>query len=208
VAKINGYIIFQQGESYERRRNLIDERIWITTGLAPTRGERDLTLFPSLVVWSLAFLFRAATTRLLLPTAASPARRRRPRESRDGALGELLDTGAMGDGASGRGGRSGAGRRVGEYELLRPIGSGAYSQVWLGRHRVRGTEVAVKEIAMERLSKKLRESLLSEVDILRRIRHDNVIALHDSVKVSCPRLAAPFDVVRDPPCYRCGSARS
>ncbi|ONL96446.1 Serine/threonine-protein kinase ATG1c [Zea mays] len=90
----------------------------------------------------------------------------------------------MGDGASGRGGRSGAGRRVGEYELLRPIGSGAYSQVWLGRHRVRGTEVAVKEIAMERLSKKLRESLLSEVDILRRIRHDNVIALHDSVKAS------------------------
>ncbi|KAG0551777.1 hypothetical protein BDA96_01G452300 [Sorghum bicolor] len=85
----------------------------------------------------------------------------------------------MGDGASGRGG---AGRRVGEYELLRPIGSGAYSQVWLGRHRARGTEVAVKEIAMERLSNKLRESLLSEVDILRRIRHDNVIALHDSIK--------------------------
>ncbi|XP_066384482.1 serine/threonine-protein kinase ATG1c-like isoform X2 [Miscanthus floridulus] len=88
----------------------------------------------------------------------------------------------MADGASGRGGGGGAGRRVGEYELLRPIGSGAYSQVWLGRHRARGTEVAVKEIAMERLSNKLRESLLSEVDILRRIRHDNVIALHDSIK--------------------------
>ncbi|AQL07732.1 Serine/threonine-protein kinase ATG1c [Zea mays] len=88
----------------------------------------------------------------------------------------------MGDGASGRGGGGGAGRRVGEYELLRPIGSGAYSQVWLGRHRARGTEVAVKEIAMERLSNKLRESLLSEVDILRRIRHDNVIALHESIK--------------------------
>ncbi|PAN50419.1 hypothetical protein PAHAL_9G518600 [Panicum hallii] len=88
----------------------------------------------------------------------------------------------MGDGASGRGGGGGGGRRVGEYELLRPIGSGAYSQVWLGRHQERGTEVAVKEIAMERLSRKLRESLLSEVDILRRIRHPNVIALHDSVK--------------------------
>ncbi|CAN6320542.1 unnamed protein product [Urochloa humidicola] len=87
----------------------------------------------------------------------------------------------MGDGASGRGG-GGGGRRVGEYELLRPIGSGAYSQVWLGRHQARGTEVAVKEIAMERLSSKLRESLLSEVDILRRIRHPNVIALHDSIK--------------------------
>jgi serine/threonine-protein kinase ULK2 len=87
----------------------------------------------------------------------------------------------MGDGSSaGRGGRR---RVVGEYELLRPIGSGAYSQVFLGRHLVRDTEVAVKEIAMERLSSKLRESLLSEVDILRRIRHPNIIALHDSMKV-------------------------
>ncbi|XP_062210718.1 serine/threonine-protein kinase ATG1c-like isoform X2 [Phragmites australis] len=83
----------------------------------------------------------------------------------------------MGDGASG-----GRGRVVGEYELVRPIGSGAYSQVWLGRHRVRDTEVAVKEIAMERLSSKLRESLLSEVDILRRIRHPNIITLYDSIK--------------------------
>jgi serine/threonine-protein kinase ULK/ATG1 len=89
---------------------------------------------------------------------------------------------------------------VGDYDLLRPIGSGAYSQVWLGRHRARGTEVAVKEIAMERLSSKLRESLLSEVDILRRIRHPNVIALHDSIKVS-------FDVARDLPCCCCGSAK-
>ncbi|KAK3151157.1 hypothetical protein QOZ80_3AG0242460 [Eleusine coracana subsp. coracana] len=86
----------------------------------------------------------------------------------------------MGDGASdGRGGRR---RVVGEYELLRRIGSGAYSQVWLGRHVVQDTEVAVKEIAMERLSSKLRESLLSEVDILRRISHPNIIALHDSMK--------------------------
>jgi serine/threonine protein kinase len=67
--------------------------------------------------------------------------------------------------------------------------------------------VAVKEIAMERLSRKLRESLLSEVDILRRIRHPNVIALHDSVKVPAPRLAAPFDVPHDLPCYCSGSAR-
>ncbi|KAM0866795.1 hypothetical protein ACQ4PT_042415 [Festuca glaucescens] len=73
-------------------------------------------------------------------------------------------------------------RRVGDYMLLRQIGSGAYSRVWLGRHLARGTEVAVKEIAMERLSSKLRDSLLSEVDILRSIRHPNVIALHDSIR--------------------------
>jgi serine/threonine-protein kinase ULK/ATG1 len=86
----------------------------------------------------------------------------------------------------GRGGGGGGGRRVGDYMLLRPIGSGAYSQVWLGKHLARGTEVAVKEIAMERLSTKLRDSLLSEVDILRRIRHPNIIALHDSIRVPSP----------------------
>ncbi|XP_040377893.1 serine/threonine-protein kinase ATG1c-like isoform X2 [Oryza brachyantha] len=87
----------------------------------------------------------------------------------------------MGDRAAGGGGGSGV-RRVGEYVLLRQIGSGAYARVWLGRHCTRGTEVALKEIAVERLSSKLRESLLSEVDILRRIRHPNVIALHESIR--------------------------
>uniref|UniRef100_A0A0E0KBS4 Protein kinase domain-containing protein n=1 Tax=Oryza punctata TaxID=4537 RepID=A0A0E0KBS4_ORYPU len=83
----------------------------------------------------------------------------------------------MGDRAAGSGVR-----RVGEYVLVRQIGSGAYARVWLGKHRTRGTEVALKEIAVERLSSKLRESLLSEVDILRRIRHPNVIALHESIR--------------------------
>ncbi|BAS83441.1 Os03g0268200 [Oryza sativa Japonica Group] len=92
----------------------------------------------------------------------------------------------MGDRAAGSGGGGGGGsgvRRVGDYVLVRQIGSGAYARVWLGKHRTRGTEVALKEIAVERLSSKLRESLLSEVDILRRIRHPNVIALHESIRV-------------------------
>ncbi|KAL5209424.1 hypothetical protein ABZP36_005047 [Zizania latifolia] len=83
---------------------------------------------------------------------------------------------------SGGGGGGSGGRRVGEYVLVRQIGSGAYARVWLGRHCTRGTEVALKEIAVERLSSKLRESLLSEVDILRRIRHPNIIALHESIR--------------------------
>ncbi|KAF0915792.1 hypothetical protein E2562_038920 [Oryza meyeriana var. granulata] len=88
----------------------------------------------------------------------------------------------MEDRAAGSGGGGGGVRRVGEYVLVRQIGSGAYARVWLGRHCTRGTEVALKEIAVERLSSKLRESLLSEVDILRRIRHPNVIALHESIR--------------------------
>ncbi|XP_042384612.1 serine/threonine-protein kinase ATG1c-like isoform X1 [Zingiber officinale] len=76
------------------------------------------------------------------------------------------------------------GRVVGDYMIGQQIGSGAFSTVWRARHRVRGTEVAVKEIAMDRLSKKLQENLLSEVFILRRINHPNIIALYDFIQTS------------------------
>lgn len=84
--------------------------------------------------------------------------------------------------ASGSGGFRG-GRVVGGYMLGRRIGSGSYSNVWLARNRVNGVEVAVKEIVMESLSKKLQESLLSEIVILKRIKHPNIIALHDIIEV-------------------------
>ncbi|XP_074576596.1 LOW QUALITY PROTEIN: serine/threonine-protein kinase ATG1c-like [Curcuma longa] len=75
-------------------------------------------------------------------------------------------------------------RVVGDYIIGQQIGAGAFSTVWRARHRVRGTEVAVKEIAMDRLSKKLQENLLSEVFILRRINHPNIIALYDFIQTS------------------------
>ena len=77
----------------------------------------------------------------------------------------------------------GGSRVVGDYILGRMIGRGSFSDVWLARHRVRGTEVAVKEIPMERLSKKLRDSLLSEIVILQKIDHPNIISLYDIIEV-------------------------
>lgn len=77
----------------------------------------------------------------------------------------------------------GGGWVIGEYVVGRQIGSGSYSVVWHGRHRVRGTEVAIKEIAMEKLSSKLCDSLLSEIVILKKIDHPNIIRLHDIIEV-------------------------
>ncbi|CAD5320686.1 unnamed protein product [Arabidopsis thaliana] len=74
------------------------------------------------------------------------------------------------------------GRVVGDYLVDRQIGSGSFSVVWEARHRVDGTEVAIKEIAMDRLNKKLQESLMSEIFILRRINHPNIIRLIDMIK--------------------------
>ncbi|GMI69749.1 autophagy-related protein 1c [Hibiscus trionum] len=78
---------------------------------------------------------------------------------------------------------AGRGRVVGDYLVGRQIGSGSFSIVWHARHRVHGTEVAIKEIVMGRLNKKLQESLMSEIFILKRINHPNIIGLHDIIEV-------------------------
>ncbi|CAN6723974.1 unnamed protein product [Malus baccata var. baccata] len=75
------------------------------------------------------------------------------------------------------------GRVVGDYLVGRQIGSGSFSVVWHARHRVHGTEVAIKEIATGRLNKKLQESLMSEIFILKKINHPNIIRLHDIIEV-------------------------
>lgn len=73
-------------------------------------------------------------------------------------------------------------RYVGEYVMGRQIGSGSFSVVWHARHRVLGTEVAIKEIVTGRLNKKLQESLMSEIVILKQINHPNIIRLHDIIE--------------------------
>ncbi|XP_028071138.1 serine/threonine-protein kinase ATG1c-like isoform X2 [Camellia sinensis] len=82
----------------------------------------------------------------------------------------------------GGGGGGGGGRYVGDYVVGRQIGSGSFSVVWHARHKVHGTEVAIKEIHMGRLNKKLQESLMSEIVILRQTNHPNIIRLHDIIE--------------------------
>ncbi|XP_020553477.1 serine/threonine-protein kinase ATG1c isoform X1 [Sesamum indicum] len=71
---------------------------------------------------------------------------------------------------------------VGDYMVGKQIGAGSFSTVWHARHRVHGTEVAIKEIVTARLSPKLQESLKSEIFILKRINHPNIIRLHDMIE--------------------------
>ncbi|KAK1313589.1 hypothetical protein QJS10_CPA06g02046 [Acorus calamus] len=73
----------------------------------------------------------------------------------------------------------GKARVVGDYKFQRQ-----FSVVWHTRHRVRGTEFAVKEIVMEKVGKKLHNSLLSEIYILRKINQPNIIRLHDMIECS------------------------
>ncbi|CAN4116024.1 unnamed protein product [Withania somnifera] len=71
---------------------------------------------------------------------------------------------------------------VGDYVVGKQIGAGSFSTVWHARHRAHGTEVAIKEIVTARLNNKLQESLKSEIVILQKINHPNIIRLHDMIE--------------------------
>ncbi|KAL5989139.1 hypothetical protein ACLOJK_027241 [Asimina triloba] len=71
---------------------------------------------------------------------------------------------------------------VGDYILVRRIGSGSFATVWLARHRHVGAEVAIKEIDKKLLNSKVNNSLRKEITILQNIRHPNIIRLHDAIE--------------------------
>ena len=63
------------------------------------------------------------------------------------------------------------------------IGRGSFATVWRARHLTSESHVvAVKEIYLEKLSKKLRQSLESEIEVLRQSDHPNIIKLYDIIR--------------------------
>ena len=77
-------------------------------------------------------------------------------------------------------------RTVGAWALGSHIGAGSFAIVWRARHVQTGQEAAVKEIALSKLNAKLRQSLESEVAILKRINHGNIVHLHEVLEVRAP----------------------
>jgi serine/threonine protein kinase len=80
-------------------------------------------------------------------------------------------------------------RSVAAWVLQQKAGSGSFAIVWKAMHKETGKVVAIKEISTDRLNKKLKQSLESEVSILKQIRHKNIVHLEDVVEVS--RTATP-----------------
>jgi serine/threonine-protein kinase ULK2 len=73
--------------------------------------------------------------------------------------------------------------QVGDWEVRQEIGRGAYATVYRGYNVKTGQEVAVKEINTSNLSTKLKQSLQSEITVLRRVKHENIVQLYDVLEV-------------------------
>ncbi|KAI8358657.1 kinase-like domain-containing protein [Mortierella sp. GBAus27b] len=68
---------------------------------------------------------------------------------------------------------------VGDYVVEHEIGRGSFATVYKGYHKVTKEAVAIKSVLRSKLTKKLLENLASEINILKGIRHDHIVALVD-----------------------------
>lgn len=73
------------------------------------------------------------------------------------------------------------GVKIGEYEVVLPIGEGAYSVVYLAYHERLDREVALKIVrpSAARQSPGLPQRFLREIDMVSRLGHPNIVCLYD-----------------------------
>ncbi|KAM8977788.1 serine/threonine-protein kinase SIK1 [Pelodytes ibericus] len=68
--------------------------------------------------------------------------------------------------------------RVGFYDIEGTLGKGNFAVVKLARHRVTNTQVAIKIIDKTRLDQGNLEKIYREVQIMKKLRHPNIIRLY------------------------------
>lgn len=71
-----------------------------------------------------------------------------------------------------------------KYHVLHPIGEGSFGKVFKGRRKHSGQIVAMKFITKRNKSEKDLANLRQEIEILRGLRHENIILMLDSFETS------------------------
>jgi len=69
-----------------------------------------------------------------------------------------------------------------KYEVKGELGRGAFSVVKMGINKKTGEKVAIKIIDRNDVGKDYEKNLKMEMDILRRVDHPNIIALHEMIE--------------------------
>lgn len=81
--------------------------------------------------------------------------------------------------------------QIGQYLLTERIGAGSFAVVYKAKHVSRGHVVAIKEIVTDWLHEKLIQGLYSEIQILQKISHPNIVRLHDIISVRVSPYCSP-----------------
>ncbi|KAM0789543.1 hypothetical protein ACM66B_000357 [Microbotryomycetes sp. NB124-2] len=72
--------------------------------------------------------------------------------------------------------------RIGPYVIGEEIGRGSFATVYKGHRKDNKAPVAIKSVIRSKLTTKLLENLESEISILKRIKHRNIVELIDCLK--------------------------
>ncbi len=66
------------------------------------------------------------------------------------------------------------------YEFVKSIGSGAFGQVYIVRHKREEKLYVIKKIKIRDMNQKDRENTENEVRLLQKLRHSNIVSYKDS----------------------------
>ncbi|KAH7827972.1 putative protein serine/threonine kinase [Monocercomonoides exilis] len=78
---------------------------------------------------------------------------------------------------------------VSDYEILEEIGSGSFGKVMKVRHKTKGALYAWKEVFYGTMDEKEKTMLVNEVNLLRELRHPNIIRYYDRIiDKSCSKI--------------------
>lgn len=69
---------------------------------------------------------------------------------------------------------------AGKFELLKVLGSGTYGDAWLARNVKTDKKCVVKVIKILKLSQKEMDQCMTEVSVLARCKHQNIISYLDA----------------------------
>jgi serine/threonine-protein kinase ULK/ATG1 len=72
-----------------------------------------------------------------------------------------------------------------DYTIQSEIGKGSFATVYKGISNKTGTIVAIKTVNRTKLNRKLQENLETEIDILNKSRHKNVVSLYKVLVIVC-----------------------
>lgn len=76
-------------------------------------------------------------------------------------------------------------RDLGKYEIVRPIGNGSFSGVYLATEKATGEQVAIKAVnELVLIKNRMLERFNYELEIMKKISHPNIVKVHEVITIN------------------------